>query len=159
MGTELTVLQRRDISDRTRSHSTLGRIDYADVATIATSVRATPDRWARAIVEHSAGRAAQVFWRAIGLRLDRSVPAGHIGGWTIAARGEDWLALETASWYAGVNAICEIDEGHVSLTLLARYDHPFARIACPPITLFHRRGIPFLLRIAAKHLGPEGRRP
>jgi len=147
-----TVLQQREISGRTRARSTLGRIDYSDVATIATDVRATPIEWARAIVEHAAGATAQRFWRLIGLRLDHS-QADHVGGWTIAGSGDDWIVLETRSWYASINAIAETDEHGVSLTLLARFDRPFARIACPPITLIHRRGIGTLLRSAARQLG------
>lgn len=153
-----TVLQRRDISDRTRSLSTLDRIDYVDVATIVTNVHATPERWARAVVEHAAGSSAQIFWRAIGLRLDSS-QLEHVGGWRIAGQGANWIVLETASWYATVDAICEVEDGRVSLALLARYDHPFARVACPPITLLHRRGIPVLLRAASRHLASKGQVP
>jgi len=149
--TSTTVLQRRDIPERTRSLSTLDRIDYSDVATIATTTEATPEDWTRAIVEHAAGSKAQLFWRMIGLRLDPP-SAGHIGGWKIASTGDDWIVLETSSWYATVNAVCEVDGGRVSLALLARFDHPFARLACPPVTLVHRRGIPMLLHLAARHL-------
>ncbi|MEX0874293.1 MAG: hypothetical protein WD646_10090 [Actinomycetota bacterium] len=147
-----TVLQHREISERTRSLSTLGRIDYSDVATIETSVQAAPETWARAIIEQTAGTGAQVFWHAIGLRLDRRSPR-NIGGWTLVATGGDHIVLETSSFYATINAIGEVDQGRVSLALLARFDHPFARIACPPITLVHRRGIGLLLRGAAHRLG------
>ena len=146
----LNVTQRRELTDELRSLSTLGKIDYGDIATIATRARATPARWARAVIEHAAGAPAQVFWRAIGLRLDHS--EHHIGGWKVAGEGDDWIVLETSSWYATVNAIGQLDDGHLSLALLARFDHPFARIACPPITFFHRRGIPHLLRAAVRHV-------
>jgi hypothetical protein len=146
------ILQRRDITDRTRSRSTLGEIDYSDVATIATNVEASPEQWARAIVEGAAGNAAQVFWRAIGLRL-KGPSAGHIGGWRIASEGDDWIVCETSSFYATINAVCEVGDGGVSLTLLARFDHPVARLVCPPITLVHRRGIGLLLRKAVRNLG------
>ena len=150
-----TVLQTREMAETTRSRSTLGRIDYVDVATIVTDVRATPERWARAVVEHAVGRAGQIFWRAIGLRLKSGKP-GHIGGWRIASVDDDAIVLETASFYGTVNAICEVDDDRVSLALLIRHDHPFARIAVPPVTLFHRRGIPMLLRAAAKHIARTG---
>jgi hypothetical protein len=146
------VIQDRDLTDELRSVSTLGRIDYVDVATLKTSVRATPEAWARAVIEHAAGAPAQVFWRAIGVRLEPAGSPGCIGGWRIAARGDDWIVLETATWYATINAVGQLSERGVSLALLVRYDRPFARIAAPPITLFHRRGIAMLLRKAARHL-------
>jgi hypothetical protein len=148
------VTQNRELTDRLRSLSTLRRIDYIDVATIATDVVASPETWARAIVEHVAGAGAQRFWRAIGLRLDHSTP-GHVGGWKLAGVGDDWIVLETSSWYGTVNAIGEVGDGRVSLALLARWDHLFARLAFPPITLFHRRGIPLLLRAAARYLASK----
>jgi hypothetical protein len=150
-----TIMQTREIAESTRSRSTLGRIDYVDVATIVTDVRATPERWARAIVEHAAGAPAQIFWRAIGLRLKSGEP-GHIGGWKIAGVDDDGITAETAAFYGTVNAICEVRGDRVSLALAIRFDHWFARIAVPPVTLFHRRGIPMLLRAAAKHIASTG---
>jgi hypothetical protein len=147
-----TVLQRRDITERTRSLSTLGRIDYSDVATVTTTVEATPKEWARAIIEGAGGARAQVFWRAIGLRLE-GPSTGHIGGWRIVSEGDDSIVCETSSFYATINAVCEVGNDGASLTLLARFDHPFARLACPPITLLHRRGIGLLLRKAVRELG------
>jgi hypothetical protein len=149
-----TVLQRRDITERTRSLSTLGRIDYSDVATITTTVEATAEEWARAIVEGAAGAPAQVFWRAIGLRLE-GPSAGHIGGWRIVSVGDDSIVCETSSFYATINAVCEVGDGGVSLALLARFDNVFARLACPLITLVHRRGIGLLLRKAVRELGTK----
>ncbi len=147
-----TVRQRRDITEGTRSLSALGRIDYSDVATITTNVDASPEEWARAIIEGAAGAPAQVFWRAIGLRLE-GTSDGHIGGWRIVSVSDDSIVCETSSFYATINAVCEVGEADVSLTLLARFDHPFARLACPPITLVHRRGIGSLLKKAVRELG------
>jgi hypothetical protein len=48
------------------------------------------------IVEHTAGAPAQVFWRAIGLRLDHRSP-GHVGGWKVADVGADLVGLEPSS--------------------------------------------------------------
>ena len=118
----LRVLQRRDLAERMRTLSTLGRIDYSDVATVMTDVRAAPERWARAIIEHAAGTPAQVFWRAIGIRLEPASPS-HIGGWRIVALGDDWIVLETASFYATANAVIEVAPGRVSIALLGRFDH------------------------------------
>lgn len=148
----MVVLQQRNISERIQTLSTLGRIDYSDVATITTDVSATPEEWARAIVEHAAGQFGQIFWRAIGIRL-KPASEGHIGGWRIAAVDDDSIVLETAAFYAAINAVLEVGPDRVSLALLARYDHAFANLALPPVTLVHRRGIPKLLHAAVRHLG------
>lgn len=146
-----TVIQDRELTDELDSLSTLGRVDYCDVATIVGEVPGGPEELARAVVEYSAGELGQVFWRSIGLRLDHSLPR-HIGGWRVADAGANWIVLETASWYSAINAIGRVGTDGASVALLARFDHPFARLVCPAITFFHRLRIPALLRAAVRHL-------
>ncbi len=150
-----TVTQHRDLTDDLRRISKLERIDYVDTATIHTGVSASAEDWARAIVEHAAGFPAEIFWRAIGLRMVWPPTADTIGGWRIVDRGDTWISGEAASRLFTANAICQVADCAVSLALLARYDRPLARAIAPPITAFHRAGIPILLRRAEKHIASQ----
>ena len=147
-----TITQHRELTDDLAAISNLDRIDYIDVATLATAARASAEEWARAIVERAAGFPAEIFWRAIGLRMAWPPTRDTVGGWRIVGRGDDWIVGEAASRLFTANAVCRVDDGSVSLALLARYDRPLARLVAPPITAFHRAGIPLLLRAAEKHI-------
>jgi hypothetical protein len=108
----------------------------------------TPEHWARGLIEHAAASGGQIVWRTMGMRLGSS--PDHIGGWKVDGRGDDWIRLETASWYVTANAVLTIVDGTVSAAVFLRYDRPIARIVCPPIMFGHRRAMPALLRRAAR---------
>ena len=73
-------------------------------------------------------------------------------GWKIAARGDNWIRLETASWFITAHAVVHVDDRHVSLALFIRYDRPVAALVWPPVSIMHRRAVPTMLRQA---LTPE----
>ena len=84
----------------------------------------SPEQWARAVLEQAplARRNARLLWRLMGLRLGPPHSPDHVQGWRIAARGDNWIRVETASWYMTAQAVCLVEEGHVSLSLSLRYD-------------------------------------
>ncbi len=125
-----TVLQHREVPEAIRSLGTLANPNYVDLFTAATSGARdrSPEQWARGVLEQSplARRNARVLWQLMGLRLGPQHSADHVQGWKIAARGDDWIRLETASWYMTAQAVCLVEEDQVSISLSLRYDQPVA---------------------------------
>jgi hypothetical protein len=149
--TVMTVVGLSDIPETIRSHDTLARPDYVDVFTAPVSgvTRRSAEEWARAVLEETpAGRAAPALWRRLGLRLGPTPSAEHVQGLKIAARGDDWIRLETASWFMTAHGIVHIDDRQLSLALFIRYDHPIASLAWMPESAVHRRAVPVMLRQA-----------
>ena len=131
------------------SLSTMERPDYVDLFTISTTriTGGSPERWARAVVEKSAGSGGQFIWRVIlGLRLEGAPE--RVGGWRVADRGDDWLRLEAASRLLTAHLLIQAIEGHLSVGTFIRYDSPVGRITWPPLASVHRRLMPGLLRKA-----------
>jgi hypothetical protein len=149
--TVLTVVGLSDIPATIRSRDTLASPDYVDVFTAAArGVRdRSPEEWARGVLEETpTGRSAPALWRSLGLRLGPKPSAEHVQGWKIAARGEDWIRLETASWFMTAHGILHLEDRRVSLALFIRYDHPIARLVWMPVSALHRRAVPVMLRQA-----------
>jgi len=149
--TVMTVVGLSDIPETIRSHDTLTNPDYVDVFTAPTSgaTDRTPEEWARAVLEETpTGRSAPALWRRLGLRLGPTPSAEHVQGLKIAARGEDWIRLETASWLMTAHGIVHIDDHHLSLALFIRYDHPIASLVWMPESAMHRRAVPVMIRQA-----------
>lgn len=142
-----------DVPEGVRGLTTLAQPDYVDLFTVTTP-RATdrsPEEWTRAILG-AGGRNARVLWRLMGLRLGPPHSPGHVEGWRIAARGDNWLRVETASWYVTGQAICLVEEGQVSLSLSLRYDRPVAALVWALVSGTHQRGVPVMLRQAVRRL-------
>jgi hypothetical protein len=140
-----------DIPETIRSLDTLASPDYVDVFTATASgvTDRSPEEWARALLEETpAGRSARALWRSLGLRLGPMPSAEHVQGLKIAARGDDWIRLETASWFMTAHDIVHIDDRQLSLALFIRYDHPIASLVWMPESAMHRRAVPVMLRQA-----------
>jgi hypothetical protein len=147
--TVMTVVGLSDIPETIRSHDTLASPDYVDVftATASGATDRSPEEWARALLEETpTGRAAPALWRSVGLRLGPRPSAEHVQGWRIAARGDDWIRLETASWFMTAHRIVHTHDHQLSLALLIRYDHPIASLVWMPVSAMHRRAVPVMLR-------------
>ena len=143
------------VPEAVRSLTTIGDPDYVDVFTVTTPVAAerSAEEWACAILERAAlsRRNARVLWRLMGLRLGPQHSPDHVQGWKIVARGDNWLRVETASWYVTAQAICLVEEGQVSISLSLRYDRPV--VAAPVWFLVvgqHQRAVPVMLRQAVR---------
>jgi hypothetical protein len=148
-----TVDQRLDIPEAIRSLSTLASPDYVDLFTAWTSEASdrSPEQWARTVLEETPlGRNARVLWRLMGLRLGPRLSPDHVQGWKIAEHGDNWIQVETASWYMTAQAVCLIEEGQVSVSLSLRYDQPIARLVWALVSGPHQRAVPVMLSQAMR---------
>ena len=148
-----------DVPEPIRAADTMVDPDYADVITLATDVaEASPEAWARAALERtSTGRSAPTLWRLLGLRLGPRPSADHVQGWRIAARGDEWIRIETSSWFMTAHAVVHVADGKVSISLFIHYDQPVAAFICPPVATMHRRVVPVMLRQAESVLTADSR--
>ncbi|MGY5129949.1 DUF2867 domain-containing protein [Streptomyces nigrescens] len=138
-----------------RALSSLSHIDYVDVFTLRTDADAgtTPEQWARAMFGDVPSVAEQLIWRGLlGLRLSRGRSPETVAGWRITERGEDWIRLETASWFLTGNLLVQATEGRVSLGTFLRYDRRLGHGVWPVLSAVHRRLTPGLLRDAASNV-------
>jgi hypothetical protein len=142
----------QDVPEQVRARITLVEPAYLDVFTIETPVATdhSAEDWARAILERApvSRRNARRFWRSLGLRLGPQGSPDHVQGWRIAAAGDDWLRIETASFYMTAEAVCLVEPGRVSLSLCVRHDRPPAALVWALIAGPHQRAVPVMLRQA-----------
>jgi hypothetical protein len=148
-----TVVGLGNVPESIRSLDTLASPDYVDLFVMTTSEATdrSPEEWARAVLEDTPlGRSAPDLWRRLGLRLGPLQAPDHVQGWKIAALGDNWIRLETASSFMTCHAVLHVDDGQVSLALFVRYDQPIAARVWPPVSIGHRRAVPDLLRQALR---------
>lgn len=148
-----SVVGLTDIPDTIRRLTTLVSPDYVDLFTVATSgaTGKSAEEWARTALEDTpTGRSAPVLWRLLGLRLGPTPSPDYVQGWKIADRGDDWIRIETTSWFMTAHAVVQVDDGRVSIALFLRYDRPIAAVIWPPVSVMHRRAVPVILRQALK---------
>ena len=141
-----------DVPEAVRSLTTFTDPDYVDLFTVTTPAAADrpAEEWARAVLGYAGGRPARVLWRLMGLRLGPRHSRDHVQGWKIAARGDNWLRVETASRYMTAQAACLVEEGQVSISLSLRYDRPIAALVWAVVSGTHQRAIPAMLREAVE---------
>ncbi|MEU1392269.1 MULTISPECIES: DUF2867 domain-containing protein [unclassified Nonomuraea] len=160
-----SVVGTGDLPPSVRALSSLPVVDYADhfalatdaLATDAADAGATAERWARAMFGDVPGAAERFIWRGLlGLRLVPGRSPATVAGWRIAARGDDWIRLETASWFLTANLVVRAADGRVSLTTLLRHDRRLGRVVWPPLSAIHRRLAPEVLRDAAARMTRGG---
>jgi hypothetical protein len=133
-----------------RALSSLPAVDYADRFTLSTDVKATPERWARAMFGDVPSPAERLIWRGLlGLRLSRERSPATVGGWQVGGRGEDWIRLESASWFLAGNLVVQAADGRVSLVTFLHYSRLVGHGVWPPLSAVHRRIVPGVLRDAA----------
>jgi len=152
-GAVSTVVGLHNVPAAIRAIDTLVHPDYVDLFTASTSTAPdrSPEEWARAVLEETpASRAAPRLWRLLGLRLGPRPSPDHVQGWRIAARGDDWIRFETASWYMTAHAVVRVAAGTVSLALFLRFDRRIAALIWAPVSVMHRRGVPVMLRQASR---------
>jgi hypothetical protein len=151
--TVTAVVGLPEIPEAIRSLDTLANPDYVDLYTTTTPVATgqSADEWARAVLEGTPlGQSARALWRLLGLRLGPRHSADYVQGWKIAARGDNWIRLETASWYMTGHAVVRVDDGRLSVALFLRYDRPIAALVWLPVSVMHRRAVPAMLRQALR---------
>ena len=148
-----TFVGLTNIPEAIRRLDTLASPDYVDLFTATTSRAAdkSPEEWARAALENTpTGRSAPLVWRRLGLHLGPAPSPDCVQGWKIADRGEDWIRIETTSWFITAHAVVHVDDRHVSVALFLRYDRPIAAVIWPPVSVMHRRAVPVMLDQALK---------
>lgn len=147
-----------DVPEAVRARTTLTKPDYIDLFTVTTPMATdnSAEEWARAVLEQAplSRRNARRLWRVMGLRLGRPRSADHVQGWTIAARGDNWLRVETASWYLTAQAVCLVEERQVSLSLSLRYDRRVGALVWALVSGPHQRAVPVMLRQAVRLMTP-----
>jgi hypothetical protein len=127
--------------------------DYADLFTLSTDTKATPEQCARAMFGDVPGGAQRLIWRGLlRLRLARGRSSATVAGWRIGGRGEHWIRLEAASAFLTANLLVHTADGQVSLGTFLHYDRRLGRGVWPPLSAIHRRLVPGVLRRAAQHL-------
>jgi len=163
------VSKVEEIPDSVRYHVTLPETDYVDLFTLETgSHDRSAEQWARAVLELAplSRRNARRLWRLMGLRLGPPRSPEHVQGWKIAESGENWIRLETYSWYLSAQVICLVDGGRVSVSLSLRYDQRLvASVVWAAVRPSHQRAVPVMLHQAARMMaaapsraGVDGRR-
>jgi hypothetical protein len=160
------VVGPSNVPEAIRSLDTLASPDYVELFTATTRAATdrSPEEWARAVLEETpTGRSAPLLWRLLGVRLGPRPSPDHVQGWRIADRGDDWIRLEATSWFMTAHAVCQVDDGQVSIALFLRYDRPIAALIWALVSVMHRRAVPVMLHQALKAHGsrssdssPEG---
>lgn len=134
------------------ARSGLGPVHYADHFAIrpVDGTSATPERWARVLFGDTPSAAEWFIWRVLlQLRLRRGQSHSTVAGWRIAARSEDWIRLETASWMMAAELVIRASTQEVSLSTLVRYERGAAAAVWGTLSAVHRRLVPGVLREAA----------
>jgi hypothetical protein len=126
--------------------------DYVDACTVPTphAGERSAEEWARVVLEQTpTGQRAPLLWHLLGLRLGPPSPE-YVQGWRIAERGDNWIRVETSSWYMTGHAVALVDDDQVSIALFLRFDHPIAALIWVPVGALHRRGLPVMLGQAVR---------
>jgi hypothetical protein len=136
----------RDIPASILALGSFSDIDYVDHFALWADTEATPEEWARAMFGDVPNAAEYLIWRGLlGLRLDSARSPRTIAGWQVAARGDNWIRLEAASWFLSANFVVQAADGRVSLGTFLRYDKCMGRGWWSPLSAVHRRLVPRLL--------------
>ncbi|MFQ6397408.1 hypothetical protein ACLMAJ_28660 [Nocardia sp. KC 131] len=146
---EQVVLQQHQISESTRTHSTIIDPEYVDQFILATNAAAvgSPEQWARAALEGVAGVMGQIVWRGLlGLRLEWKSAPGQVAHWPIVDRGDTWVTLGARSWMLSCNLVIEVDDEHASLATFIRFERPIGERVWKTVSARHRSLAPSLLR-------------
>lgn len=152
-----TVRSASAVPEAIREVDTLVDPDYTDafqVSIVGVDAR-SPEQWARSTFE-GAPMAVRWFllagWRMVlGLRLGPRPSPEHVLGWTILGRGAHWAMLELRSPLLTAHLVFWVDDARVVQSTFVRYERRVAAFVWPPVSIIHRRAIPYLLRHAVSH--------
>jgi hypothetical protein len=75
----------------------------------------------------------------LGLRLKLRPSPDHLLGWKIADRGENWMRIESASWFLTAHVVMHVDRERMSFASFVRYERWPAAFIWPPVSLIHRQ--------------------
>lgn len=152
-GSVASAVGTDDVPASVLALSSFPDIDYADLFTLTTDLRATPEEWARAMFGDVPDLAERFIWRVLlGMRLSGGRSPDSVAGWRIGDRDDDWIRLEAGSWFLTGNLVVRAAEGRVSLGTFVRYDRQVGRTVWLPLSAVHRRLAPRVLREAEARL-------
>lgn len=160
-----SVVGTRRVNESVRRLGSLPRLHYVDHFSLAVGrdmdgeggtgrgAGATPEQWARAMFGDVPTPGEKFIWSGLlGIRLSRGRSPHTVAGWRIAARGDDWIRLEAASWFLSCNLVVRTAGGRLSLTTFVQYDRLIGRLIWTPLSAVHRRLAPGLLRASVAKL-------
>lgn len=132
---------------------TLDAPQYADVHEAASgSTRRSPDQWARRVFEDAPPPTRWFLltgWRwALGLRLAPRPSPAHVLGWAILARTDRALVIETRSPVLAAQQVFWVGDACLRQATFVRYENRVGALLWPPVSVIHRRVVPYLLRRA-----------
>jgi hypothetical protein len=138
--------------DRTAGYANGVAIDLADRSGHST------EEWARAALEDMP-LALRWFvvagWRLVLLlRLGPRNTPDYVLGWKIVRRAVDETVLEVRSPILTAHLVFRSDQSCLVWSTFVHYDRRLASFVWPPVSLLHRRIVPYALRRAASRLGP-----
>ena len=151
-----SVRWQRGVPQALAALDTLVDPDYTDVVTgpVSSTSDRTPEQSARAVLGSLPRGLVLVvpFVQRVflGLRLQLRPSPEHLLGWKIAARGEDWIRIEAASWFLTGHVVMQVVDGVLSFATFVHYDRWPAALVWPPISLIHRQVALILVRGAAR---------
>lgn len=150
----MTVVGTLSVPESIRALSSLSRIDYADLFTLPAAGDATAEQWARAMFGDVPNAGEWLIWRGVlGLRLSNERSPMTVGGWRVTGLGDDWIRLETDSWFLSANMIVLTGGEEVRWATLLRYDKDIGNVVWPPLSAVHRMLVPGVLRAASAKIG------
>jgi hypothetical protein len=151
-----TVHWQRNVPEEICALGTLAGADYSDIVTASVGglPSRTPEEWISAGLT-GVPRSLLFFVPLVqrvflGLRLKLRTSPDRPLGWKIAARGENWMRIEAASWFLTCQVVMHDDEGQLSFATFIRYDRWLAAIVWPPVSLIHRQVALTLARSAVR---------
>lgn len=151
-----TVVRHDTVPHSIRSCGAMAEPDYTDFFTLGVppGLAASPEHWARAVMEGSGHPAARVLiWQVIlGLRLEPRPTPQHVAGWKIIDRGRNWITVQAASSFLTAEVVFHAGDREVCFATFIRYDRRIAALIWPPVSVIHRRAVPELLRHASRSL-------
>jgi hypothetical protein len=150
------VQWRRDVPDAIRVLGALANANYADVVTAAADEApgATPEQLIQAGLD-GVPRGLLLFIPFVqrfflGLQLKLRPSSDHLLGWKIVDRGENWMRIESASWFLTAHVVMHIDQEQMSFASFIRYERWPAMFIWPPVSLIHRQVALALVRSAIR---------
>jgi hypothetical protein len=117
------------------------------------------EQWARASLE-DAPVALRWFivagWRLVlRLRLGPRHSPDHVLGWRIIRRLPEETVLEARSGLLTAHLVFRRQATRLVWSTVVHYNQRVARFVWPPVSLLHRRIVPFALRTAARRLSAK----
>ena len=148
------LVDRTSVPEFVRAIDPLTDPDYTDAfaADISAATPRSPEQWARATFE-DAPVAMRWFllvgWRAVlGLRLGPPHSPDHVHGWRILDRATNSVTLELRSWFLTCHLVFWLDGTTLVFATSVRYERRIGAVVWPPVSVIHRRAVPYVLRHA-----------